>query len=219
MAPYSVEADARASFAADRVARRGDWLRRAGGIGLVAALFVAALAYVILSAQLRPFRYWDAAALIGTAILPAEIVLACFFAQDHPLALARSLARFRGQGLRQKFGALAGVVVFGLVLPVNLVLTANQALDASPATPLPVQVVRTWIQHHRGGETFYAGVEPAPAPLRLGSFYADQPVAVPAALWRTLVPGRSTLTLAVRPGRLGLPWYERLTWSEGRPAP
>ena len=214
--PYSIAEDARETFAAEhdvqrRDEQRRDWLGTFGQTALMVAVVGAAMLYVFLLVNTRPFRYWDTVCVVTVALLPVELVLACFFVQDHPLAVAAAMARAgaRANGLGGWLKLATAVLVLNLLLPVNGVLYLNQVLDRSAPVSQALLVQRVWSQDGRGGPSWYAGVvPPTRSPLRFASFYADQPIRVSRRTWRTLEPGRSTLTLTVHAGAFGLPWYD-----------
>ena len=100
-------------------------------------------------------------------------------------------------------------LVAAAMVPTVTILFANQALDRAPGVVRTLPVSRTYSSIHRGSTTYYA-VVPAPPPRRwlFASFDAQDDIRLPRDVWRRLVPGQSTLTLTIHPGRFGLPWYD-----------
>ena len=104
--------------------------------------------------------------------------------------------------------ALGLGVIACLWLPSVVVLGLDERLDFSPGVPQVLNVRNKWISTFHHWKTCIVGVQPD-AGRPLFAFERDlEPVRLPCPTWSAIVPGHSTLTLAVHPGRYGFPWYD-----------
>ena len=176
-----------------------------------AFLVVAALVGgQLLMAQVTAFRTYDAVLVIVAAILPTELALAWFFFSDHPLALGRLLARENRGSPLARLDRMVGIGLIVLILPAAAALFANQRLDRSPGIEQTLTIGESWIRYGRHGSRscMVSVTADVRRPMRFGSFYGDsEAIRLPCAEWEHAVPGRSALSLTVRPGFLGFPWY------------
>ena len=173
----------------------------------VLGVAVVLLGTIFVLGGVHPLHPSDSFLLTGVPIMLVELALAFCFARG---AIANVLAGAKGSSGIQRIHRLVLVpmiiIIAAAMAPTVAVLYANQALDHSAGVTQTLPVLRTYSQSSKGSTSYYAVVPATPPPALLFASSQDD-IELPRATWQRLVPGKSTLTLVIHPGRFGLPWY------------
>ena len=165
---------------------------------------VVLLGNVVLMGSLSPLHPTDSYVLTGVPVMVVELALTLCFARGFVVSV---LSGAKGGGWFRRITTPLAVLVVAAMVPTVTILYANQALDRGPGVERTLPVTRTYSHSHRGSTTYYA-VVPATPPQRLfASSDAQEDIRLPRDTSQRLVPGQSTLTLTIHPGRFGLPWF------------
>ena len=177
-------------------------------IGKIQLLLMAVvlLGSMFFMGGLRPFDHAESYVLTGVPVMIVEITLALVVA---PRWVTRVVVDGGNGSWTVRVVRMAMVSLAAVMPPTVMILFVNQALDGSPGVAQMLPVVCTYSSVHRGSTTYYAVVTAVAPERRFFALSGNQKdIELPRASWQTLVPGRSTMTLKVHPGRFGLPWYD-----------